>query len=111
MAEATGVSEQEAKDWLLRQPIYQIYLPRPKHIFRPNASFSEVLSLNEIHQADLLHMPLDKSYIYALTIVDVATRYKTAIPLKSKKTIEVMKGFKKVYNETPLKPPKSINLD
>ena len=50
-AEAAGVSEDEAKLWLMKQAIWQIYLPAPKHIPRPTF---DVEIPNAVHQADLL---------------------------------------------------------
>ena len=38
LAKASGSTKQEAEKWLLKQPLYQIYLPAPKYIPRPNAS-------------------------------------------------------------------------
>ena len=64
--------------------MWQIYLPAPSYIPRPT---SDVFVPNEVHQADLLFLPHDrlprgrKTYKYALTVVDVASRYKEAEPL------------------------------
>ena len=38
LARASGSMKEEAEKWLLKQPLYQIYLPVPKYIPRPNAS-------------------------------------------------------------------------
>jgi len=77
LATAAKVSEQVARDWLKRQAIWQIYLPAPRHISRP--MFVED-SPNAVHQADLLYLPHDRvdrrTYKFALTVVDVASRYK-----------------------------------
>ena len=85
LAAAAKVSEQVAHDWLKRQAIWQIYLPAPRHIPRP--IFDEDKP-NDVHQADLLFLPHDrlgrKTFKYALTIVDVASRYKEAEPLSTK---------------------------
>ena len=40
LAKASGSTKEEAEKWLLKQPLYQIYLPAPKYIPRPNASMS-----------------------------------------------------------------------
>ena len=58
---------------------------------------------NEVHQADLLCLPYDtvkvgrinKTYKYALTLVDLGTRYIEAEPLISKDSKGVAKAFKK----------------
>ena len=40
LAKASNSSKEEAERWLMKQPLYQIYLPAPKYIPRPNASMS-----------------------------------------------------------------------
>ena len=71
-----------------------------------------------MHQADLLFLPFDtvkvgiinKPYKYALTLVDVGTRYKEAEPLTSKDSKEVFKAFEKIYSRH-LKYPKLLQVD
>ena len=55
---------------------------------------------NGVHQADLLFLPygtvkirrmINKTFKFALTLVDLATRYKEAEPLTSKDSTEVAK--------------------
>ena len=83
LAKASGSTKEEVEKWLLKQPLYQIYLPAPKYIPRPNASMSLFTKPNDIHQSDLLSLPHDKfkkkTYKYALNIVDIASRYKDPI--------------------------------
>ena len=38
LSKASGSTKEEAEKWLLRQLLYQIYLPAPKYIPRPIAS-------------------------------------------------------------------------
>ena len=77
LAKASGSTKEDAEKWLLKQPLYQIYLPAPKYIPRPNASMSLYAKPNDIHQSDLFSSPHDKfkkkTYKYALNIVDVAS--------------------------------------
>ena len=100
LSAAGKVSEEEAKNWLKKQAIWQIYLPAPKYIPRPKF---DIRIPNEVHQADLLFLPHDrlprgrKTYKYALTVVDVASRYKEAEPLTSKESAEVATAFSKIY--------------
>ena len=79
LSRASGSTKEEAK-WLLKQPLYQIYLPAPKYVPRPNASMSLFAKSNDIHQSDLLSLPHDKfkkkTCKYALNIVDVPSRCK-----------------------------------
>ena len=71
-----------------------------------------------MHQADLLFLPYDtvnigrlnKTFKYALTLVDIGTRYKEAEPLTPKDSTEVAKAFKKIYSRH-LKYPKLLQVD
>ena len=89
--------KEEAEKWLLQQPLYQIYLPAPKYIPRPNTSMSLFAKPNDIHQSDLLSLPHDKfkkeTYKYALNIADVASRYKESYQLTTKNAKEVAQTF------------------
>ena len=90
-------------------------MPPPKKIIRPRF---DVSTENEVHQADLLFLPYDtvkvgrinKTYKYALTLVDLATRYKEAEPLTSKDSKEVAMAFEKIYKKH-LKYPKLLQVD
>ena len=97
LSKATGSAKEEAVRWLMKQPLYQIYLPAPKYIPRPNASVSLFAKPNDIHQAGILYLPHDKfknkTYKYALNIVDVASRYKGSYQLATKNSKEVAQAF------------------
>lgn len=114
LAELSGYSEDKCQEWLNKQIIYQIYYPKPRRIIR--AKF-DVSVPNIIHQADLLFLPHDtvkrKTYKYALTVIDVASRYKAAWPLTSKNSDEVASALNKIYSGLPsrLKWPKAICVD
>ncbi|GFR66074.1 hypothetical protein ElyMa_005548100 [Elysia marginata] len=112
LASAAKVSEDVAKDWLKKQAIWQIYLPAPRRIPRPKF---DVGTPNEVHQADLLFLPHDrigrKTYKYALTVVDVASRYKEAEPLASKEATEVAAALARIYRRGPLRWPKLLQVD
>ena len=113
LSQEANVSEDEAKLWLMEQAIWQIYLPVPKNIQRPTF---DVELPNAVHQADLLFLPHDKLprgrkiFKYALTVVDVASRFKAAEPLTSKDSSEVSKAFQKIYKGA-LKWPKILQVD
>ena len=72
---------------------------------------------NKVHKADLLFLPHDKLprgrkvWKYALTVVDVASRYKEAEPLTSKNSDEVAKAFLKIYKRGLLKWPEMLQVD
>jgi hypothetical protein len=73
-----------------------------------NATKFNVSVKNAVHQADLLFLPEDKGYRYALVVVDVATRSMDAHQLKSKKPEEVLKAFKIIYKRKYLSWPTSF---
>ena len=112
LASAAKVSESVAKEWLKKQAIWQIYLPAPRRVARPRF---DITSPNEVHQADLLFLPHDslgrKTYKYALTVVDVASRYKEAEPLTTKGAAEVAGALERIYKRSPLKWPKLLQVD
>lgn len=112
LATAAKVSEDAARRWLIHQAIWQVYLPPPRRIPRPKF---DVPTPNEVHQADLLFLPHDrvrrKTYKYALTVVDVASRYKEAEPLTTKGAAEVADALTTIYKRGPLRWPKLLQVD
>ena len=78
LAGAAKVKMTTAANWLAKQAIWQIYLSPPKQI---NFSHFDVSLPNEVHKADIFSLPHDGVYKYALTVVEVASRYKQGEPL------------------------------
>ena len=115
LAKASGSTKEEVERWLLKQQLYQMYLPAPKYIPRPNASMSLFAKPNDIHQADILYLPHDmfkkKTYKYALNIVDVASRYKGSYQLATKNAEEIAQAFQRIYNDSQLTYPKTLIVD
>jgi len=113
LAKAAKVSEETAKKWLIRQALWQIYVPVPKRI--PGPKF-HIPTPNKVHRADLF-LPHDKLprgckvFKYVLTVVDVASRYKEAGPLTSKNSDEVAQAFQKIYKRGLLKWPEMLQVD
>ena len=114
LAKASGVPVDQARSWLEKQALWQVYLPPPRHIPRPKFDVSVP---NEVHQADLLFLPHDrpgrgrKLYKYALTVVDVASRYKEAEPLATKESKEVAGALSRIYTRGLLRWPKLLQVD
>ena len=114
LAEVAKVPEIISKQWLYKQAIWQIYLPAPRHVPRPKF---DVATPNSVHHADLLFLPHDKLprgrkiYKCALTVVDIASRYKEAEPLTSKNSDEVAKAFQAIYKRGPLTWPQMLQVD
>ena len=115
LAKASGSTKEEAEKWLLKQPLYQIYLSAPKYIPRPNASMSLFAKPNDIHQSDLFSLPHDKfikkTYKYALNIMDVVSRYKGSYQMTTKNSKEVAQAFQWIYENTQLTYPKTLIVD
>ena len=105
LAKSSGSTKEEAEKWLLKQPLYQIYLSPPKYVPRPNASMSLFAKPNDIHQADIFYLPHDKfkkkTYKYALNVIDVASRYKRSYQLTTENAKEVAQAFQWIYDNTP----------
>ena len=102
LSKEAGVSEDDAKEWLKKQALWQIYLPPPEYIPRPRWTVSKP---NQVHQADLLFLPHDtfgkKTYRYALVVIDVASRYKDAEAISTKESSEIARCFSKIYSRKP----------
>jgi len=114
LAGAAKVPEETAKQWLIKQALWQIYLPAPRYIPHPKFNVS---ATNSVYQVDLLFLPHDKLpcgckiYKYTLTVVDVVSRYKEAEPLTSKDSAEVAKAFQSIYKCSPLTWPQLPQVD
>ena len=112
LTDASKVPENVVKQWLYKQAIWQIYLPAARYVPRPKF---DVATPNSVHQADLLFLPRDKlrrkTYKYALTVVDIASRYKEAEPLTSKDSNEVARAFQAIYRRSPLTWPSTLQVD
>ena len=91
------------KQWLLKQAFWQVHLPAPKHVDRPQY---EVMIPNEMDQFDLLYIPLDTlygiKYKYILAGIDVASRFKVVRPLRTKQVKDVAEMIADIYKVGPL---------
>ena len=107
--EETG---RNSEDWLSRQAYWQIHQPAPSKVQRPHF---QIVKPNQLHQFDLLYMPTDKlygnKYKYILAGIDVASRFKVARPLKTKKSKEVSSMIEDIYKSTPLNFPEVFQCD
>ena len=108
-----SISKKYIKSWLAKQALCQVHIPPPKKIHHPHY---DVTKPNEQHQFDLLYMPHKiferNTYIYILTGIDVASRYKVARPLRTKKSSEVAFVLEGIYKKgSVLKYPKAFQCD
>jgi len=66
---------------------------------------------NYCHQADILFLPDDDGYKYALVVVDCATGKTDAEPLKEKSVGATLNAFKKIYKRGIIKMPRRLEVD
>ena len=113
--EETGLDKKNIRHWLRKQAVWQIYLPSPGQVPRRTMMNTESVSPNLAHQMDVLYLPWDtvkrKKYKYALTVVDVGSRYKEAEPLVTKSADAVTDAIKKIYFRSPLEVPDQVFVD
>lgn len=84
---------------------------KPKRDKGVNAPTFKKYSPGLIQQADLLFLPNDNGYKYALVVVDIGSKITDAEPLKEKSSNTVLKAFEAIYKRNLLKIPKSIEVD
>ena len=114
LAESAKVPEEAAKQWIVKQALWQIYLLAPSYIPRPKFKVS---TPNAFHQEDLLFLPHEKLprgrkvCKYAMTVVDVGSCYIEAEPLTSKDFAKVAKAFQSIYKRSPLTSPPILQVD
>ena len=114
LAELSGEKPKTVKQWLSRQAFWQVHLPAPKRVDRPHY---QVTIPNEMHQFDLLYMPLDpdtlygNKYKYILAGIDATSRYKVARPLRTKQVRDITEMIADIYKVEPLMYPKIFQCD
>lgn len=87
-------------------------LRRPKKDKGQNRpTMTKITEENAIHQADLLFLPADHGFRYALVVVDVATGLTDAEPIKMKTAGAVRKAFEKIYARGVLDVPMRLEVD
>jgi len=97
---------------LTTEEIYEeMYKQVPKKATQLFTHF-QISEPNFMHQVDTLYLPHDGPYKYALTLVDVASRYKASRPLKTKESSEAFQALMDIYKtDKYLKIPKELNSD
>ena len=86
-------------DQLLKKPT------KPKGINIPHMPQFEN---NYYNQADLLFLPDDDGYKYALVVVDVGSRLVDARAIKDKSANSIIRAFKSIYDGKILKSPSHV---
>lgn len=112
--ELGSASLTRVRAWVARQKVGAYLQVKPPKI--QYARFDETRP-NRIHQSDVMFLPHDKvgkqTYKYCLTLVDVASRYKAARPLKTKDAATVARELASIYDDVkcPLVWPEQMMVD
>lgn len=77
----------------------------------PEDHYYNATAKNAVQQADLLFLPKDNGFRYALVAYDLSTRELDAEPVKTKNADEVLKAFRAIYARGRLAPPKRLEVD
>jgi transposase InsO family protein len=105
-----AASMEEVGEWFYEQPINQSHrkiAPMARRLY-PHFNITEP---NRTHQVDIMYVTDDNGYKYVLGLIDCASRYKAARPLKSKTSEEAAAAIKSIYKEGPLVWPKEMMMD
>ncbi len=106
-----SIKYNDVNSWLNKQQIHQLTKKVIKDKRTHHGHFY-VTKPNFLHQMDILYMPYKRGTSkYILTIIDTASHYKAAEPMKDKTAATVEKAIEKIYSETNLKFPEEINID
>ena len=95
------MSKKVIKSCSAKQALWQVHIRSPKEIHHPHYDMTKP---NEQHQFDLLYMSHNllegNTYKYILTGIDVASRYKVARPLRTKKSSQVPFVLEAIYKKS-----------
>jgi len=93
------------RDALKNEKLFNLFR-EPKKDTGPNMPHIRTRSPGQIIQADLLFLPYDAGYRYALVVVDCGNRAVDAEPIKTKTAKEVLAAFKTIFSRHYVKEPK-----
>jgi len=99
------------KKLLEKQELYNLYRRPQKETVDETPHFNQTYSANVDHQADLIFLPNDRGFRYALVISNISTRLSDAEPLKSKNSKAVKDAMKIIYKRGILKKPLTLTMD
>jgi len=106
--EEISPSRRQIAEFLKNQEINQLYRPskgKPKEIKSSMITPSKILAMDLL---DLQKFQV-RGYKYLLNAIDMSSRYLYSVALKNKTDVEVLNGFKKIYNISKIKAVRSDN--
>ena len=86
-------------------------MKKPHRDNKTNTPSTNVPTANYINQADLLYLPNDDGFKYALVVVDLATSTIDSEPLKNRLATTTRDALIKIYKRGILKQPKVLEVD
>ena len=87
------------------KPVASSLFKKPEKDTGVNMAHITIESSGIVHQCDLLFLPNDGGYKYALVVVDVKSRLTDARPVKTKEPKDVLEAMKDIYKGKYLKQP------
>ena len=97
------VKPKKDKDKLLQHEEVHQLLKKPKNDKGKEVPHMENIEPMAVCQCDLLYLPDDKGFKFALVMVDVGSGLTDAEPLKERDADSVLKAYKKITAREPLK--------
>jgi hypothetical protein len=93
------------------QNVNNTLFKKPNSITGKNICHFNVSVPNSVHQCDLLILPEDSGYNFALVVVDVYSGKTQALPSKGRTAQEILTLMKKIYDSNVLTLPETIQCD
>ena len=90
-------------DILKNEELYQLYKRPAKDKGKYIPTMNPDIEPKAVIQADLLYLPNDNDFKYALVCVDVNTGLTDAVPLRERDANTVLEAYKKIRSRQPLK--------
>jgi len=107
-----GILDRVPKSYLQKQILHQILKKPPKIPYYNNTHWAKLPDYEKIQQADLLYLPHDGPYKYALVCVEINDGTTDAVPLVDKTADSVTHAFRILYEKHKiLSLPNKIILD
>jgi hypothetical protein len=95
---------------LKNQELYNLYTIPKKDKGLDKVHFPQI-DKGMIDQVDILFLPDDKGYKYALVVADIGNRFIDAEPLKTKSSNATLEAIKTIYDRKIVEKPKVIQCD
>lgn len=95
----------EAKAGLKNMETITKQMTAPRRDRGASSATTSTHTKGAVYQADLLRLPEDRGYKYALVVVDTYDRSIDAEPMKTTQSKEAVKAIKKIFSRTYLNPP------